>query len=397
MSELKNDQEFISILKLKKADIDPQAVSIIKRLKDARFDGYLVGGGVRDLLVGLKPKDFDIATNASPNEVKRKVPNCFIIGRRFKLVHARRGDKIFEIATYRREATQDEILEISSDENLSHKEENFFGSLKEDSFRRDFTVNALFFDPLSDELVDYCNGLDDIKSHTLRMIGDPAVRIKEDPVRILRALRLSQKLKFQIEPGLKNAIDQNIGELQRSVLPRRREEWLKFFRLPDMESSLMELFDLNVFKITAPSLHQLFENFEQRENFFSYIRKAKHLGFDWSSSTEIFSFIIYSYLLATHEDKPINVNEISENEHFLNFVKNELGVFKIELTQIMLSIQFIQSLANKDRYLKKGDRRKEAMLRNSRLNLSLRLGILSQDLTPADWVFWNQEFIKHYS
>ena len=116
-----------AILKLAHQNIDPQAINIIKRLKENNFDGYLVGGGVRDLLVGLKPKDFDIATNALPNVIKRKVPHCYIIGRRFKLVHAHRGDKIFEVATYRREATQEE-LEATEFTEATFTEENFFGT-----------------------------------------------------------------------------------------------------------------------------------------------------------------------------------------------------------------------------------------------------------------------------
>ena len=127
--------------------IDPQAIGILKRLKEGGFQAYLVGGGVRDLLVSIKPKDFDIATNALPNMVKKKVPYSFIIGRRFKLVHARRGEHIFEIATFRRTASAAE-LETTADDDRLFTEENFFGNIEEDSVRRDFTINALFYDPI---------------------------------------------------------------------------------------------------------------------------------------------------------------------------------------------------------------------------------------------------------
>lgn len=394
----KPSQQAQSILKNKKKDIDPQAIQIIKKLKDCKFDGYLVGGGVRDLLVGLTPKDFDIATNATPQEVKRKVSQCFIIGRRFKLVHARRGNKIFEIATYRREATPEELETLSqmqeaSEEELTHfKQENFFGTLEQDSFRRDFTINAIFFDPVDDQLVDYCGGLDDIENQTIRMIGDPTQRIKEDPIRILRALRLSQKLEFQIEPVLKKAIYENIHELSRSVLPRRREEWLKFFKLSHLEAAMMELYDLEVFKTVAPTLHPLFDDFDRRENFLSYVRHAHKLGFDFDSATEIFAIILYSFILATAEDpKNININNLVENESILNFTRNELGVFKLEFSSIMLSIQFIHQLLNRGKYLKKGPRRKASLLRNSHFDLALKLGMMAQVLTPADWLFWMNE------
>jgi len=139
---------------------------ILRRLKDSGFQAYLVGGGVRDLLVTLKPKDFDIATNALPNEVKKKVPYSFIIGRRFKLVHAKRGEHIYEIATFRRAATSEE-LEQPDHEDRHLVEENFFGNIEEDSFRRDFTINSLYYDPIDQVIIDHCKGLEDIHSRTL--------------------------------------------------------------------------------------------------------------------------------------------------------------------------------------------------------------------------------------
>ncbi|MGZ3724657.1 MAG: polynucleotide adenylyltransferase PcnB, partial [Pseudobdellovibrio sp.] len=205
------------------AYIDSHAIQILKRLKDAKFQAYLVGGGVRDLLVDLKPKDFDIATNALPQEVKRKVPNSFIIGRRFKLVHARRGELIYEIATFRRAATHEE-LETTEEDDRRLVEENFFGNIEEDSFRRDFTINSLYYDPIDHVIVDHCNGIQDIHLHVLRMIGSPEARLIEDPIRILRAIRLSQKLNFSLETNLREQIRIHKAELKKSALPRRREE-----------------------------------------------------------------------------------------------------------------------------------------------------------------------------
>ncbi len=379
--------------KLKTAhdDIDAQAIGIIKRLKESNFDGYIVGGAVRDLLVGLKPKDFDIATNALPNEVKKKVPYCFIIGRRFKLVHARRGDKIFEIATYRREAKPEELsTEVSID--LPFVEENFFGNLKEDSFRRDFTVNALFYDPTTEELVDYCGGLSDIHSQTLRMIGDPTERIKEDPIRILRAIRLSQKLTFQLESTLREAILMNAEEIQKGVSPRRREEWIKFFRLENIESALWDLFDLDIFKQVLPSFHELFLNEHQREEFLCYTRKFDELGFNFHDTVELFAAVIYSYLLATNEHySKIKIRELSDDKKFQDFCKDELGAFKAEMISIEISIGFIYYLTKKETYLTKGERRQKALLYNPHFNLAMKLGLLSGELTSIDFDFWMSE------
>lgn len=383
-------QKFKNILKNAYTDIDPQAIGIIKRLKDNKFDGYLVGGGVRDLLVGLKPKDFDIATNALPNEVKRKVPYCFIIGRRFKLVHAKRGEKIFEVATYRREATPDELESAEADPSTALTTDNFFGTLKEDSFRRDFTVNALFYDPLSEDLVDYCGGLSDIESHTLRVIGDPHIRLKEDPIRILRALRLSQKLKFRIETELRKSILENIEELRKTVLPRRREEWLKFFRLYNPEMALWEMHDLGVFRAVVPGLEELFTDNSKVEEFLSLLRRIEVVDINTQDPIELFGAVLYAYLIAQH-GFDFNVNEMTEKNRFQVFCRDELGIFKAELIAIQLSMQLIHALSKHDQYLKKGERRRKALLINHHFDLALKLGLMSGELTSHDFIFWMQQ------
>lgn len=383
-------QKFKDILRKAHADIDPQAIGIIKKLKDNKFDGYLVGGGVRDLLVGLKPKDFDIATNALPNEVKKRVPYCFIIGRRFKLVHAKRGEKIFEVATYRREATQDELLSLETDPTATMTADNFYGSLEEDSFRRDFTVNALFYDPLSEDLVDYCGGLEDIASQTLRVIGDPHVRLKEDPIRILRAIRLSQKLSFKIETELRKSILENIEQLQRTALPRRREEWLKFFRLYNPELALWEMHDLGVFKAVIPGFEALFTDHTKVEEFLSLLRRMEVVDINTHDPIELFGAILYAFLIAVHGYN-FNVNVETEKNDFQIFCRDELGIFKAEFIAIELSMQLIHALTKHDQYMKKGERRKRALLANHHFDLALKLGLMSGELTAQDFVFWMKE------
>lgn len=384
--------QYGKVLSKLKSDIDSQAISILRRLKEAGFEAYLVGGGVRDLLVGLKPKDFDIATNALPNEVKKKVPYCFIIGRRFKLVHARRGDQIYEIATFRRAASMEELEQAEEDDRL-FVEENFFGNIEEDSFRRDFTINSLFYDPIDEKIVDHCGGLQDIAHATLRMIGDPVERLKEDPVRILRAIRLSQKLNFTIEPTLRSAIHNLREELKLAVLPRRREEWLKFFRLPNPELSLYEMYDLGVLEISLPTLHHLFQNEQQREEFLCYIRQFKKIGFDESESTEIFSALLYSYLLTTRPEG-FNPQHLEEDEKFLLFCKDELGVFKAEAGIFLQTLHVMHLLTRIDSYKKKGDRRQRALLSNPQFLLALKLGLLSSETSASDFIFWINEWEK---
>ena len=379
------------ILKLQEVmgDIDSHATQILRRLKDTGFQAYLVGGGVRDLLVSLKPKDFDIATSALPNEVKKKVPYSFIIGRRFKLVHAKRGEHIYEIATFRRAATTEE-LETTEQDERHLVEENFFGNIEEDSFRRDFTINSLYYDPIDQVIIDHCMGIKDIHSKTLRMIGDPQTRLIEDPIRILRAIRLSQKLNFSIESSLRTQIANLKQELKRTVLPRRREEWLKFFRLKNIEPALMELFDLNVFEILLPSFHKLFLNEQQRHEFLIYVRSFDYYGIDFADATELMSAILASYLHTT-QPTGFNINDLIENEEFLLFCRDELGVFKAELAIFFQAMQFVAPLKKIEIYIKKGERRQRSMIFNQTFMLSLKLGLLTHQLGSSEFLFWLKE------
>lgn len=379
-------------LKTKTGDIDSHAIQILRRLKDAKHEAYLVGGGVRDLLVDLKPKDFDIATSALPNEVKRKVPYSFIIGRRFKLVHARRGDQIYEIATFRRAATDAE-LETTEEDDRRLMEENFFGNIEEDSWRRDFTINSLFYDPIDNVIVDHCKGLVDIHSRTLRMIGDPKQRLIEDPIRILRALRLSQKLNFTIEASLREQISALKDQLKNAVLPRRREEWLKFFRLQSIDLALMELYDLNVFEIILPSFQKLFNDHHQREQFLGFVRRFSFCGINMADSTELFSAVLISYLFST-QPGDIKLSEFEENEEFLLFCRDELGVFKAEVASFFQALHLWPPLKNREAYLKKGERRQRSLIYHQSFLFALKLGLLTHQFSPSEVLFWMKEHEK---
>lgn len=179
--------------------IDPDALKVLYRLQRNGFKAYLVGGAVRDLLLGKKPKDFDVATDARPGQVKKLFANCFLIGRRFRLAHIRfRGGKIIEVATFRREP--EEIAEPEADKN------NTFGTPDEDAFRRDITINALFYDISNFSIIDYVGGLDDISRKRVCIIGDPSERYAEDPVRIWRVLRYAARQNFTIEGETGRAI-----------------------------------------------------------------------------------------------------------------------------------------------------------------------------------------------
>ncbi len=198
------------------------------RLRKSGYQAYLVGGGVRDLLLGREPKDFDIATDAHPDDVKKVFRNCRLIGRRFRLAHVHFGREVIEVATFRgaQEATDDGEHET---ENGMLLRDNVYGTLEEDALRRDFTVNALYYNIEDFSVIDYANGMEDLNSGVLRLLGDPEQRYREDPVRMLRAVRFASKLGFSINPACEEPIFR-FGELLEDIPSARLfEEVLKLF------------------------------------------------------------------------------------------------------------------------------------------------------------------------
>src|SRR5713101_6482193 len=217
---------------LSRRDIDPDALKVLYRLRQGDHVAYLVGGSVRDLILGRHPKDFDIGTSAHPYQVKKLFRNCWIIGRRFRLAHVKFGQKVIEVATLRRQvAAGEEVVQdgvpapdpsTPEGEHLIHHD-NTFGTPEEDAFRRDFTINALVYDIATFSVIDYVNGLDDLRAGIIRSIGDPLVRFKEDPVRMLRAVALAARLDFTIDPPVVDTIRLHRREIARSSAPRLLE------------------------------------------------------------------------------------------------------------------------------------------------------------------------------
>jgi poly(A) polymerase len=213
---------------ISRSQISQNALKVLYRLKDAGYEGYLVGGGVRDLLLGREPKDFDIATDARPEEVRQLFRNCRLIGRRFRLAHVHFGREIIEVATFR--APHDEA-EGGEGEVVDGRivRDNVYGTLEQDAWRRDFTANALYYNIADFSVVDYTEGVEDLRAGLLRPIGDPEVRFREDPVRMLRAVRFAAKLGFRIEAACERHITGH-AELLETVAPARLfDEVLKLF------------------------------------------------------------------------------------------------------------------------------------------------------------------------
>ena len=243
---------------ISRKSISEAALKVLYRLSKSGFRACLVGGGVRDLLLGLKPKDFDIATDATPEQVRELFRNSRIIGRRFRLVHIRFGREIIEVATFRGHADDSPRTELDTEGRILR--DNTFGDIEEDAMRRDFTANALYYDIRDFSLLDYAGGLEDIGAKLLRMIGDAETRYQEDPVRMLRALRFAAKLDFKIESSAASAIHE-CGHLLAVVPPARMfDEVIKLFHSGKACRVFALLREYGLLKYLVPALHEWIED-----------------------------------------------------------------------------------------------------------------------------------------
>ncbi len=237
--------------------LDPDAVKVVNRLRRSGHITYLVGGCVRDLLIGLRPKDFDVATSAHPNQVKETFRNCRLIGRRFRLAHVFfRAGKIIEVSTFRANPL-DELDDLPQDLLIRH--DNVFGNEQEDARRRDFTINGLFYDLDGGRVVDHVAGKADLTAKLVRTIGDPDVRMREDPVRILRAIRFAAKCSFEVEPATLEAMKQHVTELTRCAPPRVLEEVLKLLRSGASRRCFELMREVGALKVLLPPVHEYLE------------------------------------------------------------------------------------------------------------------------------------------
>jgi poly(A) polymerase len=252
---------------ISRKQIDADALKVLYRLHQNNYTAYLVGGSVRDLLLGRRPKDFDIGTSAHPYQVKKLFRNCWIIGRRFRLAHVRFGTKNIEVATFRRQVSAQELTALDeqsetapldgenddSRDRLVHRD-NTFGTPEEDAFRRDFTINALFYDIADFSIIDYTGGLKDLHDGLIRNIGDPVERFQEDPVRMLRAVAMAARLDFRIDPPIDAAIATHRDEIARSAPARLIEEFYKLLRSGASEKAFRMMAERRLLEPIAPEL-----------------------------------------------------------------------------------------------------------------------------------------------
>ncbi len=253
-------------------NIDKDALNVMHRLNRNGHKAYLVGGSVRDLLLGRDPKDFDVSTSAKPNQVKKLFRNCFLVGRRFRLAHIRFGyHKIIETSTFRR---QPEPGDDADDPNASlvQKDDNAFGTPKEDAFRRDFTINGLFYDLKDFSIIDHVGGLADLKKGIIRCIGDPNVRFREDPVRMMRAVRFASRLGFKIDPASRKAILKHYKDIETPPAARLLEETYRLFAFHASEPAFFLLWQTKLMSVMFPEVDKyLAKNGKEDANLWRYL------------------------------------------------------------------------------------------------------------------------------
>lgn len=367
--------------------LDPVALDIVSRLQKNNFTTYLVGGCVRDLLVGIIPKDFDIVTMARPEQVQKIIRPSFIIGRRFRLVLVRRYNVQYEIATFR-------ALSYANEDSPEDIDENIYGEPKEDALRRDFTINGLFYDPKLNEVIDFTNGLADIEKRMLRMIGDPAERIEQDPIRILRALRLAHRIGFQIEPTLRQAMREKAELLKTAVLPRVREEIIKILRLPVPHLALLEGCDLGVLQNISPRLADVLLHEDQSNDFINTLRTGLDALGTYSEPAEIYSVLLYAYLSSTNP-RWCSTLKTSFDDSFLEFLRTELGMHRNEYELFEQTINLLRQLIAQGDPTTLRARHRDHLISKRAFPLAMMFADKFHHIPPLPMANWSKVLSKH--
>jgi poly(A) polymerase len=251
-------------------EFSKSALKVLYRLNKAGYEAFLVGGCVRDAMLELHPKDFDVATNATPEEVRALFGNCRLIGRRFRLAHVRFGREIIEVATFRAAA-----IHVDDDSEHDHEgrilRDNVYGTIDEDVWRRDFTCNALYYNIADFSIWDYVGGVEDVKRRQLVLIGDPEVRLREDPVRMLRAVRFAAKLDFEIDRPVVEAMHHHARLLANVPAARLFDEFLKLFQTGHAETTFVLLWQHGLFQEMFPATSEELKN---DQGFGGFVRAA---------------------------------------------------------------------------------------------------------------------------
>ncbi len=322
-----------------KEKIDPAALIVIETLKKAGHVAYVVGGSVRDLILSHPPKDFDISTSAKPEEIKRLFSRCFLIGKRFRLAHVHIGNKVIEVATFRKGDNTGESLII---------EDNEWGNEVEDVLRRDFTINGLYYDPQTETIIDYVDGYNDAKKSLLRAIGNPFARFKQDPVRMIRLLKFRARFGVLIEESAITALFECRNEILKSSQARILEELLRMLESGYGDPFIKLLAEHGFLPLLIPRLSEFFEQ-SQSETVFEFLKEIDSIILSEPKKTPsrpvFLSALVFPLLeahlrlLSENREKPMHLGEIQEEANFI--IRDVFAPFLIlpkKLSSSMVSI-----------------------------------------------------------
>ena len=323
--------------------IDKDALYVLEKLTASGYVAYLVGGGVRDLLLKKKPKDFDISTSAEPEEIKKLFRNCILIGRRFRLAHIRFGKKIIEVSTFRSGDTENDALILR---------DNVWGSQEEDVLRRDFTINGLFYDAAKQTVIDYVGGFSDLEKGFLRTIGQPFIRFKQDPVRMIRLLKFRARFGFEIDHDTRLALIESKHEILKSSSARILEELLRMLESGASEPFFRLMIEYGLLQLMLPALASFMEE-EEGSQIYSFLQTIDNKTLTGEEGpldrSLLLAVLVFPLLkkrlevLYSGRDKPPHLGEIQKE--VLLVVREAFGSFFLipkRLKIITTTILFLQ-------------------------------------------------------
>lgn len=334
---------------ISRKDISSYALKVLYTLHNAGYKAYLVGGGVRDLLLKAHPKDFDVATNARPEQVRALFRNCRLIGRRFRLAHIYFGSHFVEVATFRGSTTENALHRVHSEEGMILRD-NSYGTLEDDVFRRDFTINALYYNIADFSVIDYVGGLKDLELRCVRVIGDPQTRFREDPLRMLRALRFAAKLNFHLPVDSEMLIRESADWLKQIHSSRLLDECMKLFLSGFGLKSFRLLRHYHLFEILFPGVAQSLKEMQDSQSI-AFIEGALN---DTDERVEAdrsvtLSFLLAAFLWIPFQNSTLDFQEaadaVLEEQHRQTALPKRLK-------QSILDIWYLQ-----ERFNKKGSKR----------------------------------------
>jgi poly(A) polymerase len=381
--------------RLSKAHISPNALKVIHRLNTAGFQAYIVGGSVRDLLLNKQPKDFDVSTNATPAEIRKLFKNSRLIGRRFKLVHVWFYRETIEVATFRASQATDEN-HVKNERGMLIRD-NVYGTLLDDAWRRDFTINALYYGMEDGAIIDITEGVKDIEQRVLRMIGEPSVRYEEDPVRMLRAVRFAAKLGFSIEPKTQAPLYQSSALIRHIAPSRLFDEITKLYQCGQAQAAQSMMMEYNLFAQLFPYTHALLNQHYPVESLVDLALKSTDARIrEEKPVTPAFLFAIFLWfplqakaaeLQTEHHLPPLHALEQAMSVVLAE--QNRIISIPRRFTQIMREIWILQY-----RFQKRLGGRAQHLLTHPRFRAAydmLALRALAQD-APIELADWWTEF-----